>query len=249
MLSCVLAGLVGVPVLAGGKVLIVADEFPAMEYLAERFRAEENLEAEVVGQDRLPSDLSAYRAVVVYIHRNLDPGPEAALIRYTEGGGRLVALHHSISSGKRKNRHWFGFLGIDLPSKPVTEGGYKWIEPATIEVVNLAPEHFITTHKVAWPARIAYRPESGGEEALRPGIVFEESEVYLNHTFTGPRTVLLGVKYREPETGRVWMQDRAGWLRPAGRGLIVYFQPGHSLRDFQEPAYTRLILNAVLYQP
>lgn len=240
----------GLRVTAGeGGVLIVADEFPAMEYVAARFQAEEQLEAKVVSQDRLPRDLTGYRAVIVYIHRDLDPRVERALIRYTREGGRLVGLHHSISSGKRKNREWFSFLGIELPAKEVSEGGYRWIEPATIEVVNLAPKHFITTHKVRWPARVAYRRETGGEEMLLPGVVLEESEVYLNHIFTGARTVLLGVKYREPATGRVWMQDRAGWLRPAGKGWIVYFQPGYSLRDFQEAAYMRLILNAVLFEP
>jgi len=27
-------------------------------------------------------------------------------------------------------------------------GGHKWIEPATLDLVNLAPDHFITTHRV-----------------------------------------------------------------------------------------------------
>lgn len=234
---------------AADRVLIVADEFPAMEYLADQCRTLENLEARLVPQNRLPADLSSHRAVVVYIHRGLDTNAEQAFIRYTRAGGRLVVLHHSISSAKRKNPDWFPFLGIELPQGDVNQGGYKWIEPATIQIVNLAPDHFITTNKVQWPTRVPYRRENAGSEENLPGMVLEGSEAYLNHTFAGPRTLLLGLRYQDPETGRVWMQDRAGWIRRAGQGWIVYFQPGHSIRDFQQPAYTRLILNAILYRP
>lgn len=236
--------------LAADRVLIVADEFPAMEFLAKALKAQEEIESDLVAQDKLPATLDGYRAVIVYIHGALKPGPEKAFVEYTRAGGRLVALHHSVSSGKRKNAEWFPFLGIDLPAGDVTEGGYKWIEPATIECVNLAPDHFITTHKVEYPTRIAYTPsDTPGGYRLRPGFVLHEAEAYLNHTLTEPRTPLLGLKYTEPETGKVWMQDRAGWLRAAGKGLIVYFQPGHSVLDFEQPAYTRMIINSVIYQP
>lgn len=236
--------------LAADRVLIVADEFPAMEFLAKELKTQEGIESDIVAQDKMPERLDDYRAVIVYIHRALNPGPEKAFIAYTRGGGRLVALHHSISSGKRKNAGWFPFLGIDLLPGDVNQGGYKWTEPATITCVNLAPEHFITTHKVAYPSEIDYTPsDASGASGPRPGFVLHESEVYLNHTLTEPRTILLGLKYTDPETGKVWMQDRAGWLRPAGKGLIVYFQPGHSLLDFQQPAYTRIVINAVIYQP
>lgn len=235
---------------AAGKVLIVADEFPAMEFLAKELKTQEGIDSDIVAQDKMPKRLDDYRAVIVYIHKALNPGPERALITYTRAGGRLVPLHHSVSSGKRKNPEWFPFLGIDLPLGEVQSGGYKWIEPATIECVNLAPEHFITTHSVAYPEQIAYTPsESPGGYRLRPGFALHEAEVYLNHTLTEPRTLLLGLKYTEPETGKVWMQDRAAWLRESGKGLIVYFQPGHSLLDFQQPAFTRMIINAVIYQP
>lgn len=236
--------------LAGDRVLIVADEFPAMEFLAKELKTQEGIESDLVAQDRMPEDLDTYRALIVYIHGTLKPGPEKAFIAYTRGGGRLVALHHSISSGKRKNADWFPFLGIDLLPGDVDQGGYKWTEPATITCVNLAPDHFITTHKVDYPSRIDYTPsDSGTGERAHPGFVLPESEVYLNHTLTEPRTLLLGLKYTDPATGKVWMQDRAGWLKSAGQGLIVYFQPGHSLLDFQQPAYTRIVINAVVYRP
>lgn len=234
---------------AAHHVLIVADEFPAMEVLAERLRADEGLASRLVRQTELPASLEAFRAVVVYIHGRLLPGPERAMVEYTRAGGRLVALHHSISSGKRTNELWFPFLGVELPQKNVAEGGYRWIEPVTLEVVNLAPEHFIATNRVHWPQTLAYTRETGASLPAAPAFTLPESEVYLNHTFTAPRTVLLGFMYTDAATGRVWMQDRAAWYRPVDKGWLFYFQPGHSVRDFENPVFSRLVVNAVVFAP
>jgi type 1 glutamine amidotransferase len=73
-------------------------------------------------------------------------------------------------------------------------------------------------------------------------------QVYLNHVLTGPHTVLLGLRYTDP-TGKVWMQGHAGWVRQAGKGTVAYFLPGHSALDFEDPAYARIVLNAVIWKP
>ncbi len=232
------------------EVLIVADEFPAMEVLAAKLKAEENIASKIVWQTNLPADLSGFAAVIVYIHRNLEEPAENAFIAYAKAGGKLIAVHHSISSGKRKNKQWFPFLGVSLPEGDVTQGGYKWIEPVNLEVVNLVPEHFITTHRVKYPAQIPYRAEPGqGSERSLPGFTLKESEVYLNHVLTGPHTLLLGLKYADRKSGKVYMQNHAGWLKPAGKGWLIYLLPGHSALDFQDPTYARIVLNAVVFQP
>lgn len=234
----------------GAEVLIVADEFPAMELLAAKLKAEENLASRIVAQTNLPSDLSGFAAVIVYIHRELREPTERALVDYTRAGGRLVALHHSISSGKRKNKQWFGFLGVDLPQKDLSQGGYKWIEGVPLEVVNLAPDHFITTHRVNYPARIPFSADGKPENATeRPGFRLEPSEVYLNHVLTEPRTILLGFRYTDAKSGQVWMQSHAGWVRAAGRGWIVYLLPGHTVAEFDNPTYARIVANAVVWKP
>jgi hypothetical protein len=234
----------------GADILIVADEFPAMELLAAKLKAEENVASTLVWQTNLPPDLGRFSAIVVYIHLGLQEPAEKAMIRYTRAGGKLIALHHSISSGKRKNKEWFPFLGVSLPQGEVSQGGYKWIEPATLEVVNLAPDHFITTHRVKYPAKIPWRSAEGsGAEELLPGFVLKETEVYLNHQLVGPHTILLGFRYADPKSGQVYCQARAGWVRPAERGWIIYLKPGHSGRDFEEPAYARLVANAVMWRP
>lgn len=222
---------------AAAEVLIVADEFPAMEIVAQRLKQDEGIASTIVKQDEMPAELAKYSAIIVYVHKKLADAPAKAMVDYTNAGGKLVALHHSISSGKRENKHWFPFLGVDLPKGDVEQGGYKWTEGVTLHVLNRAPAHFITTHKVKYDAQ---NPS---------GFALEDSEVYLNHTFTGPRTVLLGLKYTDAKTGKTWMQDTAGWLKPSGKGWIVYLMPGHRAQEFQHPAYSRIVLNAVIFKP
>lgn len=236
--------------LAAGGVLIVADEIPAMQVLAAKLQTDGNLGSAIVQQTEMPPDLSAYAAVFVYIHKDITEPAEKAFIAYANAGGKLILLHHSISSGKRKNKYWFGFLGISLPEKEFSQGGYKWLDPVSWEVVNLAPRDYVTTHRVRYPARITYKSsETGGSEQQYPGLAFENSEVYLNHVYTEPRTILMGLKYRDPQSGVTYMQDRAAWYKKAGKGLVMYFMPGHSAREFEDPAYAQILLNAVQFQP
>lgn len=258
---------------ARADVLIVPDEFPAMEILAAKLKSEENVKSTLVWQTNLPANLNQFEAVVVYIHGALSEKAENAFIAYANGGGKLVLLHHSISSGKAKNKNWFSFLGVSLPQKGVNEGGYKWIEPATWDVVNINPHHFITTNKVRWPKQIAY----GRSGETRQAFTLAHDEVYLNHTLDGERTLLLGLKYTgKPETeppdaatrkgrkskigtepgavppesiGLTYEQDTAGWVKPAGKGWIIYLMPGHKAADFEDPTYSRIVVNAVIWKP
>lgn len=232
---------------SGAEVLIVADEFPAMRVLAGKLKEYEGLEGKIVKQTEMPADLAGYQAVIVYIHMRLNAEAEQAFITYATNGGRLVCLHHSISSGKRTNANWFAFLGVDLPKKSVEQGGYKWIEGVEWDVVNLDGGHPVTTRGVKYEKNIPFTRENGAQETL-PGFHLRESEVYLNHVLIGPRTILLGMKYTGAD-GKVWMQERAGWCKPAGKGWLFYFMPGHSVLEFENPAYTRIIANAIVWRP
>jgi hypothetical protein len=133
----------------------------------------------------------------------------------------------------------------------VLEGGYQWYEPVTLQIVDRAPGHFITSHKAEWPESIPIASPTGGTNQTQtlPGFTLHDSEVYLNHRLPGERTVLLGFRYVDAKAGRVWQQDTAGWAKPAGAGWIVYFLPGHSLKDFQATPYCRMVLNAVIWKP
>jgi hypothetical protein len=233
--------------LCAQDVLIVADEIPAMDVLAKAIQTQEGLTATIATQQDMPSTLATFRAVIVYIHKDLDSIPEKAFISYALNGGKLICLHHSISSAKRKNKAWFPFLGIDLLKKDVTEGGYKYVGDVNMAVVNLAPRHFITTHKITYPSAIAYMREGGQNQRQLPGLVLSKTEAFLNHQLIGPRTTLLGFKFTDAD-GKVWMQDRSAWCKPVGKGWLFYSQPGHAISDFENPVYTQIIANAVIYK-
>ena len=236
--------------LALADVLIVADEFPAMQALANRLKNEEHLDSQVVAQKEMPTNLVSFSAVVVYIHGALSPRAEDALIDYTREGGKLVLLHHSISSGKRQNAHWFPFLGIRLPEGDVKQGGYKWIEGVVLDFVNLNLNHFIMTNRLSYPTRIAYQSTNApAGDGLLPGFALRDSEVYLNHVHTESRTLLMGLKYADARTGTTYVQDRAGWIKPAGKGWIIYLMPGHTAQEFEHATYGRIVLNAVIFHP
>jgi hypothetical protein len=230
-----------VPVLAGTDVLMVADELPAMEVLSKQLKTRIGVSSTITTQDKMPEDLSAYRAVMVYIHKSIGAPAEEAFIRYAQDGGKLFLLHHSISSGKRENKLWFPFLDISLPNKPYAEGGYKYFDPADFDVVNLAPGNFITTHDVTFPDKVMFE----GKET--PSFAVKETEVYLNHVFSGPRTTLLGIKYTDKTTGKVYEQPTAGWYRPAGKGMVFYFMVGHKASDYDNPVYAQILANAVTF--
>lgn len=228
-------------------VLIVADEIPAMEVLAKALKAQEGLECKIVVQTEMPASLDNFKAVFVYIHKDINPEPEKAFIEYAKNGGKLLVLHHSISSAKRKNAEWFPFLGLDLPKKEVNEGGYKYVGGITMEVVNLAPKHFITTHKIKYPSKLAYIREGQSKEKKVPGFLLPNTEAFLNHDLQTPRTILLGFKIKDA-TGKVWMQDRSAWYMPVGKGWLFYSQPGHAVSDFEDPTYARILANAVIFK-
>ena len=150
---------------AAADTLIVADEFPAMQGLAKKLSGP----ADIVEQKKMPSNLAPYKCVVVYVHGSITPKAEKAFIQYTDGGGRLVLLHHSISSKKRENKEWLPWLGVTLPAEAFEKGGYKYIDPADFELVN-----------------------TSGQK-----MEFHESEVYLNQVLSGPRTTLWSIHYKD----------------------------------------------------
>jgi hypothetical protein len=213
-------------------VLIVADEIPAMEVLAHELQTRVNLRSDIVTQDKMPGTLDGRRAVIVYIHKDLTVPAEKAFIAYAEGGGKLVLLHHSISSGKRKNEHWFRFLRVTLPLGELEAGGYKYYDDATFSVVNVAPKHPVTTTEVKYADR------------KRPAFTMEKTEIYLNHVLDGPRTNLLALEWTEPKSSKAFRQETVAWHRRAGKGEIYYFMPGHKPDDFKNPSFAQMIANA-----
>jgi hypothetical protein len=234
------------------EVLIIQDELPQMNVLAGFLAEKAGLSVTIRDQASLPKDLSAYRAVLVFIHRDLQETTEKAIIDYTQKGGRLVCLHHSISSAKAANQFYFGFLGVRLDKGPVAAGGYAY-KASGWSLVNLNPHHYITSFQVDWGQTTAYTPSDyPSVEGAYPSIrLADDSEVFINHKFTDGRekTVLCGMAYQDKEANRTYLQDRGAWIKQQGKGTIVYFMPGHSASDYQKNGISQMILNAIRWTP
>jgi hypothetical protein len=234
------------------EVLIIQDELPQMKVLAGFLQEKGGLSVTIRTQASSPQDLSAYRAVLVFIHKDLQEATEKAIIDYTQKGGRLICLHHSISRVKAANKFYFGFLGVRLDQGPMAAGGYAY-QASGWSLVNLNPHHYITSFQVDWGQALAYTPsDSPSVEGTYPSIrLGADSEVFLNHKFTDGRekTVLCGLMYHDQETNRTYMQDRGAWIKEQGKGTIVYFMPGHAASDYQKNGIAQMILNAIRWTP
>jgi hypothetical protein len=228
-------------VFAAKSVLIVSDGVP-VQILAVQLKAH-GINSDTVSQESMPAKLAGYPAVLVYIHAALSESAEKAFIDYANSGGKLIVLHHSISSQKKQNPAWMQFLGVSLPEGDVTQGGYKYYDPVPLTLVNLAPKDWITTHDVRWDSRAEYRGED------RDSIELPATEVYVNHVLSGQRTILLGLKFAEKKSGVTYMQDTAGWYKKAGKGWVLYFMAGHTGKEFEDPVYAQILTNAVNFRP
>jgi len=241
-----------------GKILIVQDEMLQLEVLIPYLRETGELEVQTVDQENLPGNLGDYQAVVGFIHGRLYPETERAIIRYTDNGGRFICLHHTISSGKAQNEHFFEFLGIRLDHPefsryPVQPGeGYGWYHDGnnyiTLHLVSLNPNHYITNHNVEWTKKMDYTPSDfPSAPGTFPAITLPATEVYLNHKFTDGRQkqVLAGFKFYDERTHQIFMQDRAIWWKQYGNGEVVYIMPGESQSDYKNKNIAQIILNAI----
>jgi len=232
-------------------VLIIQDEKPQMDVLAKFLTEKGKLHVKIIDQQSLPTQLSAYKAVIVFIHRQLDEPTERAIIDYTKAGGRLVCLHHSISSRKAENKFYFDFLGMQLNKGPMEDGGYAW-KASNWTLVNLNPRHYITNHDIEWNQQMTYSSsDKPAMEKSYPCIALKnDSEVFINHRFTDGRekTVLCGMIYTDKATGKTYMQDRGAWIKNRGKGTIVYLMPGHCESDYQNENIARMVLNTVNWQ-
>ncbi len=232
------------------EVLIIQDELSQMQVLARFLRQEGKLSVTIADQESAPQNLSSYRAVIVFVHRDLRERTEKSIIEYTKAGGRLICLHHSISSKKAQNKFYFDFLGMRLDKGPMETGGYKW-KNSSWSLVNLNSQHFITNSDVKWHREVTYTPSDyPSSERAYPAITLgADSEVFVNHKFTDGRekTVLCGIVYRDSETGKTYMQDRGAWIKEQGKGTIVYFMPGHAVSDYENRSIAQMTLNAIVW--
>jgi hypothetical protein len=191
-------------------------------------------------------------AILMYVHDELEESVGKRLIAFTRDGGRLVILHHGIASAKNKSPYWMEFVGIEIVPKNAPEYPWAVIYGVEFEMVNLAPGHPVTTQQVNYTATTAYsrgEPPQSKEQSL-PSFVVPDTEAYLNQRFRPgyQRSLLFGMKCKDPVGGAVYMQDTGGWVMKAGKGWVFYLQPGHFGRDFEVPQLRQVLLNCLSWK-
>jgi trehalose utilization protein len=231
--------------LAALQAILVHDDPKPMEALAAPLR---HAGYAVTLDSTLPEGARA-DVVFMYVHGALDAGLEARLIRYAEEGGRLIVLHHGAASGKMPAARWMPFLGLRILPRDAPAGAWDVLR-GNCQLVNLNPGHYVSSYGVGWDRAAEYTPSDGPSTAQRlPALDLAATEYFLNQHFTDGRekTVLFGMKIESG--GKAVMQDRGGWLKPAGKGHVFYFQPGHQAADFEHPGFARILVNAARWRP
>ncbi len=131
-------------------------------------------------------------------------------------------------------------------------GGYAY-KASGWSLVNLNPRHYITSFRVDWGETTAYTPSDyPSVEGACPSIrLADDSEVFINHKFTDGREKIVscGIVYQDKETSRTYLQDRGAWIKAQGKGIIIYFMPGHAASDYQRNGISQMILSAVWWTP
>lgn len=83
-----------------------------------------------------------------------------------------------------------------------------------------------------------------------PAKILKNVAACFTHTFTDGRVkqVIFGLKYQDPHTEQLFMQDRVLWLKQDGQREVLYLIPGESASDSQNPFIQQSILNALYWQ-
>jgi Trehalose utilisation len=191
-------------------------------------------------------------AILMYVHGMLEESVGKRLIAFARDGGRLLILHHGIASAKNKSPYWMEFVGMEILPKNAPEYPWAVLYGVEFEMVNLAPGHPVTTQHVTYAGATSYLrselPQS--KEQKLSSFVVPNTEAYLNlRSRSGhQRTLLFGMKCKDPIGGAVYMQDTGGWLMRAGKGWVFYLQPGHFGRDFEVPQLRQVLLNCLSWK-
>lgn len=228
------------------NVVIVTDVLPAAAALAETLKATENIDSAIVTQGQLPANLSSYRAVIVHVEGRLDVDAAGALQDYTKAGGRLVLLHNSIGPNKSSTPEWMPYVGVKLISGDAAKGGFRSIPNASVDLVELTLRNFVTENKIIYTKAVTYKSASRARAMALPALSFPGTEVFVNHAYTRPKRLLMGIKVTDPRSGVTYMQDSGIWVEELDNGQIYYFMLGQTAADLKVKAYVQMIANAVI---
>ena len=116
-------------------------------------------------------------------------------------------------------------------------------------MVNLDPRQPITTKGVAYEKKTEFTVSGDAAPRSLDAFVVPESEIFLNHQLSGPRTRLLGIIWSDPRLGRTYQPDTGAWMMQVGRGWVFYFMAGHRIEDLNLNPYAQILSNALEFTP
>ncbi len=179
----------------------------------------------------LPDDPAAYDVIIYFAHRmpnddsaSQNAADQAAFVAaadiFLQNGGGFVSFHHGFFPGNGKVEMMSTIIGGQGSSI-----AYNTVEGQN--VINVAPNHFVTTHSIEYGDVVTYADAALGipedaypffnnvpDERYRNTSILADSEtieiLFASNYIDGGSTHLLGFTHQEP-----------GWL-----GKVVVYQPG-----------------------
>lgn len=170
-------------------------------------------------------DLARFRVVVLNSTSGDFAAPEqrAALRRWIEAGGGVVALH-AAGDGSHEWPWWIDeVIGARFIGHP---GGADHIQPAALRV--LAPKH-----PVMAGVTLSWRPRD---------------EWYSFDRAPAGAEILAAIDettYRPHPGQEMGALHPVIWTRQVGRGRVVYAALGHTPESYDDPNFARIIANAL----
>lgn len=210
-------------------------------------------------------------AIITYNKNCYSNTTVSALIEFTQKGGRLIALHHNISSMMMRQPKWLAFAKVQIEKGEHAKYPWSVMEGGDLFLFNLSPNHPITTNNVTFPDSAPILETYGmkadasqwvlthalttvemtkvSQERTQPALKFHESEYFINHVLlpAPERVLLFGEYFIFPKKGKAFISANGGWMLPVGRGKLFYFMPGHSSHDYNEE-YCHIIKNALEFE-
>ncbi len=208
-----------------------------------------------------PEGMSPYQALVLYDMPGLDFAAEAEKPGYVDPGPALrdgftallqsgkgvVALHHALAGWPA----WpfyaeqlggaFLYRPGELRGRTCQDSGYRHDVDYVAEVT--APDHPVMR---GLPARFPLHDE------LYLAEVFDDATPLLRarHRFEAAgfhsaASAMRGALHDNTGWSHQDGSDVIGWARQAANSRIVYLQPGHDVRTYEDPNYRRLVENAI----
>ena len=148
---------------------------------------------------------------------------EKSLLDYVEDGGGLLVLHGGITM-HNNSRAFSRLVGASFDYHPVQQ---------LIEVKLADPSH---------PLVQAF-PKTGFRHVDEP---YFYKNAYETLDFT-PLLYFENGKITEQKTPNTEGITYVSWIRPQGKGKVMYCSPSHNAQSFENPDLLRFLLNGMQY--